>query len=141
MLIFKLRHLIAKIALFAIVFATVSPTISYALEKQTFSTYSQEICSANGKKIIIQILTFDDEKITSIVDKSKSENSNPISLQHHFQQCPFCSNSSTNAVIQQPHAFFVTQLIVTSDKILSYIHTFTQPFYTVPPPSQAPPPF
>ncbi len=53
----KTFRFIHKIALFAIIFASFVPSISHALAPANNTSFAQEVCTTNGSKITIQVLT------------------------------------------------------------------------------------
>ena len=62
------KRLISKIALVAVVFASLAPTISHAIEAQKGNqTLWQEVCSAQGIKLI-------PSAFVAINDKASKEN-------------------------------------------------------------------
>lgn len=62
----KLSRLINKIALFAIVFVSLAPSISHAIAAQSnSSSFLQEVCSSSGKKIVIQVATRQSKQLTT----------------------------------------------------------------------------
>lgn len=135
----KLFNFINKVALFAIVFASLAPTISHAIENQNLNTFSQEICNSAGKKIIIQVLTTKGQTIATVLGTQQSNNSVPTNLQHHLQHCPFCANPSIDVTIQAPHEPIVSLLAAQAEKQSAIALIVLNRFYTLPPPSQAPP--
>lgn len=143
----KLFRWMHKIALFAIVFASLAPSISHALAaQQGLNTFAQEVCTSDGKKITIQVATTQGRQLatefnTNQLSAKPSNNKTPTGIQHHLQHCPFCANPSTDAAIQAPHAPIVTLLAMQAEKLSAVTPIVLSCFYTLPPPAQAPPSF
>jgi hypothetical protein len=136
----KLFMLMHKIALFAIVFASLAPSISHALAtQQGINTFAQEICSSNGKKITIQVVTTKGQQLATELTDKEADNRAPTGIQHHLQHCPFCANPSTDVAIQVSHLQIVTLLATQVEKQSATTPVVLSCFYTLPPPAQAPP--
>ena len=133
-----------KVALFAIVFASLAPSISHALAtQQDTSTFAQEVCTTNGAKITIQVVTTKGKQLATELPAQLTENTNqdkaPTGIQHHLQHCPFCANPSTDAAIQVPHAPIVAILTAQAQHIAVNAQAVLPRFSVLPPPAQAPP--
>jgi hypothetical protein len=136
----KLFRWVNKVALFAIIFASLAPSISHALAaQQGVNTFAQEICSTNGKKIIIQVVTTKGQQLATELGVKETGNKEPAGIQHHLQHCPFCANPSTDAAIQAPHAPIVAFLTAQAEKQAVIEPVVFTSFSSLPPPSQAPP--
>jgi hypothetical protein len=134
----KLFRWLHHIALFAIVFASLAPSISHALAAKSGSGFSQEICNSAGQKITIQVMTTKGQQMVTELT-TKATGKAPIEIGHHLQHCPFCVNPNTDAVIEAPHAPIVALLIAQAQQI-SVTNTLVLPRFSVlPPPAQAPP--
>jgi hypothetical protein len=84
--IFRLMH---KIALFAILFASFAPTISHALvERGNINSFFQQVCSASGQKIFIEVVTSQGKQLQAGLDIKPG--SQPVSINQHMDHCPFC---------------------------------------------------
>lgn len=136
----KLFLLMHKIALFAIVFAALAPSISYALAaQQGTNSFTQEVCSTNGKKITIQVVTTKGQQFSAELTTKNTGESAPKSINHHLEHCPFCANPSTDAALEAPHAPIIGILEAQAQEIVATSQdTFTR-FSVLPPPAQAPP--
>jgi Protein of unknown function (DUF2946) len=136
----KLFLLMHKIALFAIVFASLAPSISHAVAAQKGNnSFTQEVCSTNGKKITIQVITTKGQQFAAeLSTKNTSENS-PKSINHHLEHCPFCSNPSTDAAMEAPHAPIIAILEAEAQHIAAVSQVALPRFSVLPPPAQAPP--
>jgi Protein of unknown function (DUF2946) len=133
--LFKFMH---KIALFAICFASLAPSISHALQANSGGGFAQEICTTTGEKIIIQVLTSKGQKLTTELTTQTSDKQ-PTGIQHHLQHCPFCASPSADAAIQAPHAPIITFLTVQAQALSAATTILFTSFSTLPPPAQAPP--
>jgi Protein of unknown function (DUF2946) len=139
----KLFRWVNKVALFAIVFASLAPSISHALAAQqganSTNTFAQEVCTTNGAKITIQVITTKGKQLATELPAQSTENKAPTNIQHHLQHCPFCANHSTDAVIQSPHAPIVAILAAQAQHIAVNSQAVLPRFSVLPPPAQAPP--
>ena len=136
----KLFRWVNKVALFAIVFASLAPSISHALAaQQGVNSFAQEVCSSNGKKITIQVVTTKGQQLATELAAKQADNTEPTGIQHHLQHCPFCANPSTDAAIEAPHAPIVMLLAMQAEKQSTATPVVLSRFYTLPPPAQAPP--
>ncbi len=134
-----------KVTLFAIVFASLAPSISHALAGANNTSFAQEVCTTNGAKITIQVLTTKGKQLATELPAQSTENANqdkpPTGIQHHLQHCPFCANPSTDAAIQAPHALIVAFLTAQAQQIAITTPIVLSHFSALPPPAQAPPRF
>ncbi len=135
-----------KVALFAIIFASLAPSISHALAATNNSGFAQEVCTTNGTKITIQVLTTKGKQLATELPAQTTENKanqdkTPVSIQHHLQHCPFCANPSTDAAIQASHAPIVAILAAQAQQIAVNSQVVVTHFSAFPPPAQAPPRF
>ena len=135
----KLFRWVNKVALFAIVFASLAPSISHALAGTNNTSFAQEICTTSGTKITIQVLTTKGKQLATELPAQSTENKAPTNIQHHLQHCPFCANPSTDAAIQAAHAPIVAMLTAQAQQIAASVQVATPYFSTLPPPAQAPP--
>ncbi len=130
-----------KVALFAIIFASLAPSISHALAATNNSGFAQEVCTTSGTKITIQVLTTKGKQLATELPAQASESKAPTSIQHHLQHCPFCANPSTDVAIQAPHAPIVAILAAQAQQIAVNSQVVVTHFSAFPPPAQAPPRF
>ena len=135
----KLFRWVNKVTLFAIVFASLAPSISHALAGTNNTSFAQEICTTSGTKITIQVLTTKGKQLATELPAQSTENKAPTNIQHHLQHCPFCVNPSTDAAIQAAHAPIVAMLTAQAQQIAASVQVATPYFSTLPPPAQAPP--
>lgn len=125
-----------KIALFAIVFASLAPSISHALAaKQGINSFAQEICTTAGKNVTIQVITTKGQQLVTELEKTPSTKS----VVSHLNHCPFCSNPSVNATLEPPHALIVAVLAAQAAQLDVVTTTAIPSFTALPPPAQAPP--
>lgn len=136
----KLFSFMHKIALFAILFASLAPSISHALAaQQGTNSFTQEVCSTNGKKITIQVVTTKGQQLSAEFTTKNNGETTPKSINHHLEHCPFCANPSTDAGLEAPHAPIIAILEAQAQHIAA-ISQFDLPRFSVlPPPAQAPP--
>ena len=138
----KLSRLANRVALFAIVFASLAPSISHAIAAQNgTNVFVQEICTTNGKKITIQVITTQGKQLATELTAQTSSDKTPTGIQHHLQHCPFCANTSTDAAIQAPHTLIIAILTEEAQQIAANSQAFLPRFSALPPPAQAPPSF
>jgi Protein of unknown function (DUF2946) len=136
----KLFLLMHKIALFAIIFAAVAPSISHALAaEQGTSSFTQEVCSTNGKKITIQVLTTKGQQFSAEFTTKNTGETGPKSINHHLEHCPFCSKPSTDVAMEPPHAPMIAILEAEAQLITVVSQVVLARFSVLPPPAQAPP--
>ena len=141
----KLFRWVNKVALFAIVFASLAPSISHALAaQQGTSTFAQEVCTTNGTKITIQVLTTKGQQlVTELVAKDlaakPADKTTPAGLQHHLQHCPFCSAGTLAAILPNQSLVIIELLEITAQKLAKYAAPTIVSATYVSPPSQAPP--
>ncbi len=136
----KLFLFIHKIALFAIVFASLAPSISHALAaQQGTNSFTQEVCSTNGKKITIQVTTTKGQQFAAELSTKNTTENSPKSINHHLEHCPFCANPSTDAGLEAPHAPIIAILEAEAQHIAVVSQVVLTRFSVLPPPAQAPP--
>jgi Protein of unknown function (DUF2946) len=136
----KLFRWVHKIALFAIVFASLAPSISHALAaKQEVNSFSQEICASDGQTITIQVVTSKGRQLATELAAEEAGKQTPPNIVHHLKHCPFCANPAVDTTLEAPHAFVVA-LLATQAKNLAVSSQSVLPCFSVlPPPAQAPP--
>ena len=134
----KLFLLLHNIALFAIVFASLAPSISYAIAAQNGNnSFIQEICSSSGKKISIQVQTTKGQQLA--IDFAIKQTPKPQNIAMHFEHCPFCGGHFSAAALPAGNSVMIAQLALTAQKVAEYaVPVFTSHTY-VSPPAQAPP--
>ena len=136
----KIFKRINTVALFAIVFASLAPSISHALAaKQGINSFVQEICTTNGERITIQVMTSQGNKLDTQLDTEQKLPANSKTFISHLNHCPFCSNPSVNTALEPPTTFVIAALQRHSEQLEFVAATVTKSFTTLPPPAQAPP--
>jgi len=134
----KLFCLIHKIAMFAIVFASLAPSISHALASQDNSkSFFQEVCSSAGNKIVIQVVTTQGKHLATEFATSKPQA--PKGLDMHLEHCPFCANQALAADLPPKHSEIIALLTLTTQKAAEYAAPVLVSRTYDSPPSQAPP--
>ena len=126
-----------RIAFFAILFASVVPSISHALAAQNNSnSFKQEVCTSSGEKIVIQVLTTKGKQLATEFVLSKSS---PKTMPMHLEHCPFCSNGVASASLPTGNTLIIGVLTAKAQQLAQYTApaVVTRPY--VSPPSQAPP--
>ena len=134
----KLFRFLHKIALFAIVFASLAPSISHAIAAQKgTNSFTQEICSSSGKKISIQVQTTKGQQLS--VDFVVKQAAQPKNIAMHLEHCPFCGGHFSAAALPAGNSVIIAQLAATAQKAAEYaVPVFASHTY-VSPPAQAPP--
>jgi len=94
----KLFRWMHRIALIAMMFASLAPSVSHALAGQgSTSGFLQEICSTGGKKLFIQVVTTQGKTLQAGLDIKPS--SQPASISHHLNHCPFCHAGTADVAL------------------------------------------
>ncbi len=134
----KLFSLMHKIALFAIVFASLAPSISHAIAAQNgTNSFIQEICSSGGKKISIQVQTSKGQQL--LVDFAVKQSAQPKNIAMHLEHCPFCAGHFAAATLPASNTVIIAQLALTAQKAAEYAEPVFASHSYVSPPAQAPP--
>jgi hypothetical protein len=133
--IFRLMH---KVALFAILFASFAPTISHALVAHgSTNSFLQEVCSASGQKIFIEVVTSQGNLLQAGLDTKPD--SQPISIHYHMDHCPFCHAGVADVAILTPHLEIIALLEAIAQLSTHYITPVVSLNAYISPPGQAPP--
>ncbi len=136
----KLFRLMSKIALFAMMFASLAPSISHALAAQSgTNSFAQSICTSNGKKVTIQVTTTKGKQFATQFSIKPAGENMPKGISHHLEHCPFCANPSTDAAMEASHAPMVAMLAAQAQQIVATSQPIFRSFSALPPPAQAPP--
>lgn len=136
----KIFKRINTVALYAIVFASLAPSISHALAaQQGVNSFVQEICTANGETITIQVVTSQGNKLDTQLDTEQKLPANSKTFISHLNHCPFCSNPNVNTVLEPPLAFIFALRQNHSEQVEVVNVAVTKTFSSLPPPAQAPP--
>jgi hypothetical protein len=133
----KLFRFIHRIALFAIIFASVAPSISHALAaKNNVNSFAQEVCTSTGEKVVIQVVTTKGKQLATEFVVTKSS---PKTMSMHLEHCPFCANSANTETLSASPVFIIAQLEAIAQKIAQISAPIVVSLHHVSPPSQAPP--
>ena len=136
----KLLLFMHKIAVFAILFASLAPSISHALAaQQGNNSFAQEVCSTNGNTITIQVVTTKGRQLSAELATESNGETTPKSINHHLEHCPFCANPSTEVAMEAPHAPIIAILEAEAQHSAIFPQLVLKSFTALPPPSQAPP--
>lgn len=136
----KLFRLVSKIAMFAVLFASLAPSISHALAAQSgANSFMQQVCTSDGKKVTIQVVTTQGKQLATELSLKTASESAPKSITHHLEHCPFCANPSTDAAVEAPHAPMVAILATQAQQLAIASQPVFSSFSALPPPAQAPP--
>ena len=124
------NRLTSWIAVLAVIFASLAPSISHAFPaKSTQPTLLQELCSAQGAKRFVSV--------GLAVDTQKSPSQNQTAM--HFEHCPYCAtHAGSVAITASPIALFLAEINAT-EHIQTYAEALPISFYHLTPPSHAPP--
>lgn len=133
----KLHRFIHQLALFAMVFASLAPSISHALTSQnSFKSFSQEICNSTGGKIVIQVVTTKGQQLSA---DFALDQPTPKVIDIHVDHCPFCSNSLASGSLPATNRLIIALLTATAQQIAHEATPMVVSRFYVSPPSQAPP--
>ena len=133
----KIFKLLNTIALFAIVFASLAPSISHALAAKNGTSFAQEICTSNGQKISIQVITTQGQELTTELSVNTELPTKNISM--HFEHCPICASHAVAAGLHSTHLEITARLEISAQKAAKYAAPVLASRYYKLPPSQAPP--
>lgn len=86
-----LHQLTAKVALFAILFVSLAPTISHALalDNATGTQFFQQVCTSSGKNIVLNIKTTQGQQL-DVTFAGESKVDTELPPLHHISHCPLC---------------------------------------------------
>jgi Protein of unknown function (DUF2946) len=126
MLLRQYHRLISQIAIVAIIFASLAPSISHAMASAQQPW--QQICSAQGTKYL-----------NDATDKQPSTPSD--SAKHHFEHCPYCANHIGTQVLPSVEFQFFLQKLNAVSAIPQYSAPLLHWYVLDNHPAQAPPPF
>lgn len=126
--------------MFAVVFASVAPSVSHALATQNNGSFLQEICSSNGtKKVVIQTVTTQGQQLSTVFETKNSQENTPASAALHLEHCPFCGAGAVNIAIA-PAPAWILMLAEQAKSIHNDYVTPQQPsFIQTAHPTRAPP--
>jgi hypothetical protein len=137
MLSSRLFRFVHRIALFAIFFASIAPSVSHALAAQNnTNSFAQEVCTSTGEKVVIQVVTTKGKQLATEFVVSKSS---PKTMPMHLEHCPFCSSAATAASLPATNALIIALLEQTAQQLAEYAAPIVVSHPYALPPSQAPP--
>jgi len=125
-------------ALMAIMLAALVPSLSLAFPMQGGKTFVQEVCSSQGGKLVIQVLTTQGKLRATLIDYQPSQK--PVSLSHHLTHCPFCHMAMDDAILPSHSPAYVLFYQAQASVALSdYQPPVISSFYPTAHTSRAPP--
>jgi hypothetical protein len=141
MLARKYYRILHFIALFAVVFASLAPTVSHALAAHTGNnSFSQTICTTNGEKVVIDVVTTKGNLLsTELPTNQDQQNAKPKNMGMHFDHCPFCSAGAANVVIAPAPAWILMLAEQAKTIDFDYVTPVQPSFIQTAHPSRAPP--
>ena len=121
----KLFRWMHTIALMAMVFASLAPSIAQAMAGQgSASGFMQEICGIGGKKLFIQVVTTQGQQLQAGLDLKPG--SQPASISHHLQHCPFCHAGVMDVLLPLANPAFALYLAAMANaQAFDYAAPFT----------------
>jgi hypothetical protein len=129
-----------KVALFAIVFASIAPSVSHAIAtQQGINSFAQEVCTSNGQTITIQVMTTKGQQIATNLNADVQDGQSPASIVLHLNHCPFCANPNASVAIQPTILPIIALLAMQAQQHAVLTQPVIQRFSVLPPPAQAPP--
>ena len=142
----SLQQVISKVSLMLMVFASLAPSVSYALASHTNPQLFQQICSSSfnnspKKVLLLQVVTTQGQQLSTPFNINSTMPAPTNNMGGHFEHCPFCANH-VDAIVTPNinHILFVAQLNAYQLNA-SYSSPLTQRFYQRANPPQAPPTF
>jgi hypothetical protein len=79
---------IARLAIMAMLLASLVPSLSMAFPMQQGNSFIGQICSTQGSKLLVQVMTTQGKQLATLIDYKPSQK--PVSISHHLDHCPFC---------------------------------------------------
>ncbi|WP_235559654.1 MULTISPECIES: DUF2946 domain-containing protein [unclassified Methylophilus] len=134
----KFQKWMARMALMAIMLASLIPTLSLAFPMQNGGTFMQQICSTQGSKLLVQVITTQGKQLSTLIDFKPSQK--PVSLSHHLNHCPFCHMALDEITLPAPNpAYILFQQAQAEIALSEYQPPVVSSFYPTAHPSRAPP--
>ncbi|WP_242402176.1 DUF2946 family protein [Methylophilus sp. OH31] len=134
----RFQQWMARMALMAIMLAALVPSLSLAFPMQSGKTFVQEVCSSQGGKLVIQVLTTQGKLRATLIDYQPSQK--PVSLSHHLNHCPFCHMAMDDVVVPSPSpAYILFQQAQANIALSEYRAPVVSNFYPTAHTSRAPP--
>ncbi len=95
----------ARLALLAMLLTALLPTLSVAMPQAGGPQLVQDICSSQGNKLLIQVMTTQGQWRATLIDYQPAKK--PVSLAHHLNHCPFCHGITDAPVLPASNPAFV----------------------------------
>jgi hypothetical protein len=134
----KFQRWMARMALMAIMLAALMPTLTVAFPMQSGKTFVQEVCSSQGSKLVIQVMTTQGKLRPTLIDYQPSQK--PVSLSHHLNHCPFCQMALDQVTIpSHSPAYILFQKTQATIALSDYQAPVVSSFYPTAHLSRAPP--
>lgn len=91
MIFAEVNRLASKVALFAILFVSLAPTISHALALDSTSgiQFFQQVCTSSGKSIVLNIKTTQGQQL-DVAFAVENKLDTRSSVLTHISHCPLC---------------------------------------------------
>lgn len=125
-------------ALMAIMLAALVPSLSLAFPMQSGKSFVQEVCSSQGSKLVIQVVTTQGKLRATLIDYQPSQK--PVSLSHHLNHCPFCHMAMDDVVMPSHSPAYILFQQAQADIALSdYQAPVVSNIYPTAHPTRAPP--
>lgn len=125
-------------ALMAIMLAVLMPILTVAFPMQSGKTFVQEVCSSQGNKLVIQVITTQGKLRSTLIDYQPSQK--PVSLSHHLNHCPFCQMALDQVTIPaHSPAYILFQKTQATIALSEYQAPVVASFYPTAHLSRAPP--
>lgn len=125
-------------ALMAIMLAALMPTLTVAFPMQSGKSFVQEVCSSQGNKLVIQVITTQGKLRSTLIDYRPSQK--PVSLSHHLNHCPFCQMALDQVTIPaHSPAYILFQKTQATIALSEYQAPVVSSFYPTAHLSRAPP--
>lgn len=104
----------------AMLLVSLVPTLSLAFPMQSGKTFVQDVCSTQGSKLLIQVVTTQGKQLSTLIDYTPSQK--PVSLSHHLNHCPFCHMAIDAVVLPGYNPAFVLFQQAQADLALRAYH-------------------
>lgn len=125
----RINRLASWLALVAVVFASLAPTISRALPVEVSISFQQEVCDSQGVKHSVR------------VDFATENKSAPqqVPSAMHLEHCPYCAAHMSHVMAAKTPLIVFLSALNSVHRIDIYTPPVVQAYYPVSHPSHAPP--
>ncbi len=107
----RYQELIAKLALFVVLFASLAPSVSHAVALHTGNTaFSQTICTTNGDVVVIEVLTTKGQEIKTELTLNQTGSESNKHIEINLIHCPFCATAGADLSVAQLTPFYLFTL-------------------------------